>query len=287
MIRIGQFSITCINDATTHVDAGGAFGLVPRALWQRLLPPDEDNLVPMSQLCLYVEAHGRRIIVDTGMGTRLTDRQRRFWRVQNEGGLLRGLAALGIMPEQIDLVINTHLHSDHCGGNTRWLSAEDHTIVPTFPNAEYVVQRQEYEDAAHPNERTAATYIAENFEPLRASGQLRLLEGDTELLPGVVGMVTPGHTPGHMSVAFHDGGETALFVCDLASYAIHFERLAWMTAYDVEPLRTLETKRRMQQWALDHDATLIFVHDTQRPVGKLRRGESSVYVEPLDVRWLE
>jgi glyoxylase-like metal-dependent hydrolase (beta-lactamase superfamily II) len=287
MIRVGQFSITCINDAITYVDAGGAFGLVPRALWQRLLAPDEDNLVPMSQLCLYVEARGRRIVVDTGMGTRLTDRQRRFWRIQNEGGLLRGLAALGVAPEQIDLVINTHLHSDHCGGNTRWRSPEDHTVVPTFPNAEYVVQRQEYEDASHPNERTAATYIAENFEPLRASGQLRLLEGDTELLPGVVGMVTPGHTPGHMSVAFHDGGETALFVCDLASYAIHFERLAWMTAYDVEPLRTLETKRRMQQWALDHDATLIFVHDTQRPVGKLRRRESSVYVEPLDVRWLE
>ncbi len=287
MIRVGQFSITCINDAMTYVDAGGAFGLVPRALWQRLLPPDEDNLVPMSQLCLYVEAHGRRIVVDTGMGTRLTDRQRRFWRIQKEGGLLRGLAALGVAPEQIDLVINTHLHSDHCGGNTRWRSTEDHTVVPTFPNAEYVVQRREYEDASHPNERTAATYISENFEPLRASGQLRLLEGDTELLPGVVGMVTPGHTPGHMSVAFHDGGETALFVCDLASYAIHFERLAWMTAYDVEPLRTLETKRRMQQWALDHDATLIFVHDTQRPVGKLRRSESSVYVEPLDVRWLE
>lgn len=287
MIKIGQFSITLINDAMTYVDAGGAFGLVPRALWSRLLPPDENNLVPMSQVCLYVEAHGKRIIVDTGMGTRLTDRQRRFWQIQNEGGLPRGLATLGVAPEQIDLVINTHLHSDHCGGNTRWRSADDHTVIPTFPNAEYVVQQREYEDATHPNERTAATYIAENFEPLRASGQLRLLDGDTELLPGIVGMVTPGHTPGHMSVAFHDGGETALFVCDLACYAIHFERLAWMTAYDVEPLRTLETKRVMQQWALEHDATLIFVHDSKRPVGKLRRGESSVHVEPLDVRWLD
>ncbi len=286
MIQVGDIKITLINDVMTYVDGGGAFGLVPRKLWSRYFTPDDDNLIPMSQLCLYVEAQGKRIVVDTGLGTKLEDKHRRFWKVQNEGGLLRGLASLGVTPEQIDLVINTHLHSDHCGGNTRWMNDDDHTVVPTFPNATYYVQKQEYEDATHPNERTGATYLAPNFEPLMQRGQLKLVEGDTKFVEGITGIVTRGHTPTHTSIAFESQGQAALFVCDLASYAVHFEKLAWMTAYDVEPLHTLESKRTMQAWALERDATLFFVHDPFRPVGKLRQNGTSMTIEKMDEGWI-
>lgn len=176
------------------------------------------------------------------------------------------LNRLGIAPEQIDLVIDTHLHGDHAGGNM--LLSSSGALVPAFPNAEYVVQRREYADAMHPNERTRATYFADNFDPLVKSGQMRLLDGDTDLAPGIRGVVTPGHTPGHMSVIVQSSGESLMFVCDFASYAIHFERLGWMTAYDIEPIVTLETKRKWQPWALENRAILVFPHDKFRPMGR-------------------
>ncbi len=267
MLQLGELRLHLINDCCIKVDPGGAFGLVPRVLWSPLMPPDENHLVPMNQHCLLVQAGGKNIVVDVGYGHKLPDKQIRYMQLERPAGsLLDALARLGLAPEDIHLVIDTHLHADHASGNTR--IGVNGVIEPVFPNAEYVVQRREYEDAMHPNERTRATYLPDNYEPLAASGQMRLLDGDCELAPGVFGVVTPGHTPGHMSVRFEGGGQHAAFVCDLASYAIHFERLGWMTAYDVEPLVTLETKRRWQQWALDTNAVLIFPHDPLRPVGR-------------------
>ncbi len=130
------------------------------------------------------------------------------------------------------------------------------------------MQAREYHDATHANERTRATYLVENFAVLKETGRLRLLDGDTDFGSGIRGVVTPGHTPGHMSIILENGGQSVMFVCDLASYAIHFERLGWMTGYDVEPLVTLETKRIYQSWALDNQALLIFPHDSVRPVGR-------------------
>lgn len=266
---VGELQIHLIRDALVKVDAGGAFGLVPRALWSRFLAPDAENMVPMPLHNLALRAGGKTIVIDTGIGEKLPAKQRAIWRLERpRGGLVGGLARLGIAPEEVDLVIDTHLHADHCGGNTRL--AEDGAPVPVFPNAEYVVHRREYGDASQPNERTRATYLPENFAPLRRTGQLRLLEQDEETLaPGVVAVRTPGHTPGHLSVRFESAGQHALFVCDMASYSIQFAKLGWMTAYDVEPLVTLETKRLWQVWALKHDALLIFPHDHQVPAGRL------------------
>lgn len=262
MLTIGDIQLYLISDGVVWVDSGGAWGLVPRPLWSRYLQPDEQHRVPMILTCLLVRAAGRTLVVDTGLGEKLSPRTAELWGMQRpQGTMLDGLARLGVAPEQVDLVINTHLHSDHCGGNTR--RTPDGEIAPTFPNADYVVQRREFEDATHPNERTRATYLQENFAPLYKRGQLRLLDGDAEIVPGVRAIVTPGHTPGHQSVLFESGGQAALFVADLASYAIQFEKLAWMTAYDVEPLITLETKRRWQRWALQTGGLLLFQHDTQ------------------------
>ncbi len=281
MIQIGDIRIHLINDCDIMVDPGGAFGLVPRALWSPLLPPDEDHLVPMVQTCVLIQTSGMNILCDVGYGHKLTEKQKQFMKLQRpRGDVLAGLDRLGLRADDIQLVINTHLHGDHCGGNT-YYDAEGR-VQPTFPRAQHVVQRREYEDATHPNERTRATFIQDNHVPLYESGQLRLLDGDTDLAPGVRGIVTPGRTPGHMSVLIESRGEYALFVCDLASYAIHFERLGWMTGYDVEPLVTLETKRIWQRWALETNAVLIFPHDSQRHAGRYVQEGDRARVVSLD-----
>jgi glyoxylase-like metal-dependent hydrolase (beta-lactamase superfamily II) len=273
MIQIGDIQLHLLDDCDVMVDPGGAFGLVPRALWSPLLPPDADLLVPMTQTCVLIRLpDGTNILCDTGYGTKLAAKMQAALRLKRpRGGLLDGLARLGLRAEDIQIVVNTHLHNDHCGGNT-YLDA-DGRIQPTFPNARHVVQHREYDDAIRPNERTRATYIADNFQPLVERGQMQLLQSDTDIAPGVRGVVTPGHTPGHMSVLVESGGEHGMFVVDLASYAIHFERLGWMTAYDVEPMITLEHKRKWQAWALQTNAILIFCHDSQRHAGRYIMGE--------------
>jgi glyoxylase-like metal-dependent hydrolase (beta-lactamase superfamily II) len=287
MLQIGDIRVHLMNEHFSKVDPGGAFGLVPRVLWSPLLPPDEDQLVPMCATCLLVQTAGRNIVIDTGYGDKLTDKQIANFRLQRPQGLLPdSLARIGLSADDIHLVIDTHLHGDHAGGNTRF-GEDGKTILPVFPNAEYVVQRREYEDAMHPNERTRATYFPINYQPLYESGQLRLLDGDTDLAPGVRGVITRGHTPAHMSVLLESGDQHLMFVCDLASYAIHFERLGWMTGYDVEPLETLECKRHWQQWALETNAILVFPHDTQRHAGRYVMGKDGKgKVEPINETWI-
>jgi glyoxylase-like metal-dependent hydrolase (beta-lactamase superfamily II) len=286
MIQLGDIQIAYVSDGVMYVDAGGPFGLTPRALYRGYFEPDANNTIPMALHCLLVRAAGKTIVVDTGLGEKLTDKMKQIWGLEREnGGLLAGLARHGVRAEDVDLVIDTHLHGDHCAGNTKF--TEDMSgVVPTFPNAEYVVQRREYEDAMRPNERTRATYVSLNYEPLVESGQMRLLDGDTEIVPGIFGVVTPGHTPGPQSIRFESGGKRALFVSDLASYAVHFERLGWMTAFDVEPLITLETKRHWQQWALETNALIMFQHDPKRVAGYLERegGQAErCRILPIDV----
>jgi glyoxylase-like metal-dependent hydrolase (beta-lactamase superfamily II) len=268
VFRVGDIELYLISDGIVRVDSGGAFGLVPRVLWSKYLTPDEQHRVPMVLTCLLARVAGQTLVVETGLGSKLTPKMIDIWGLTRPTGtLIEGLARLGVSPEEVNVVINTHLHSDHCAGNTVFTA--EGGVTATFPRARYVVQRREYEDAMHPNERTRATYYPVNYEPLYQSGQLTLLDGDAEVVSTVKVVVTPGHTPGHQSVLFESGGQSALFVGDMASYAIHFEKLGWMTAYDVEPLVTLETKRRWQAWALETHALLIFPHDTQIPAGHL------------------
>ena len=282
MLQIGDICIHLINDGDTLVDGGGPFGLVPRKLWQHVMQPDDDNQVPMTLTCLLVQTAGRSIVIDTGLGNKLSDKEIARWNLTRpNGGLVEGLARLGLAPADIDLVIDTHLHADHCSGNTVY--GPDGQIEPVFPNAEYVVQRREYHDAMHPNERTRGTYFPANYQPLVESGQIRLLDGDTELAPGICGMITRGHTPGHMSIRFESQGQHAAFLCDLSTYAVHIERIGWTTAYDIEPMETIETKRVWQRWALETHAVLIFPHDPFRRAGRLTQDEPGVLkLDPID-----
>jgi glyoxylase-like metal-dependent hydrolase (beta-lactamase superfamily II) len=208
----------------------------------------------------------------------LTDKQHQtYGLVREDGGLRRELARLGVTPEAVDIVINTHLHADHCGGNTMY-GTSDGELVPTFKNAEYWIQRLEWADAVFPNERTRATYWSPNFMPLQTAGHLRLLNGDTRVTTEVRTVITRGHTRAHQSVVIESEGKTALYTADMATLAVHFERLAWVTAYDVEPLESVETKRRWQRWALERDALIIFEHDTRIPIARLRANAEGLVV---------
>jgi glyoxylase-like metal-dependent hydrolase (beta-lactamase superfamily II) len=266
-MRLGKLNLQVVSDGTYWEDGGGLFGLVPKALWERVIRPDERNRLPFQLRSLVIETDRQRIIVDTGYGDKLSEKARSFISLEGSGRLLADLERLGIGPLDVDLVINTHLHSDHCGGNTRY--NHDGALVATFPRATYYVQRQELADAYFPNERTRATYLRENFEPLEQSGQLRVLWGDSLICDGVRVIVTPGHTRAHQCVVIESEGQTAAFLGDLASWPIHMERLAWVPAYDVEPMVSIETKRRVARWAVENQVLLFFEHHPEVVAGYL------------------
>ena len=269
------FAVHLLTDGTSYWDGGGTFGLVPRPKWIKLLPPDDQNRVPQELRCVLIQADGKNILVDCGVGDKPNEVLATQYDVRRPTGtLLDDLARHGLQPNDIDLVIFTHLHGDHSGWATR-LRADGKSIVPTFPNARYVVQRQEYEDATHTNERTRNTYFSDNFVPLMEHQVLELVDGDTQITPSVRVVHTPGHTAGHQSIIAQNQANQAeppyFLMGDMASYMIHFARLPWVTAYDVLPLTTIESKRKWQPWALEQRAILVSCHDTQMPVGTLIR----------------
>jgi glyoxylase-like metal-dependent hydrolase (beta-lactamase superfamily II) len=276
---IGNIEYQIVSDGIYHADGGGAFGLVPRLVWEQYFPPDEKNLLPFSINSLLIHSEGKLILVDTGYGHKLSEKARRNSGLErSDGDLLVALSRLGVKAEDIDIVINTHLHADHCGGNTM---QQDDTLVPTFSNAQYLIQRLEWADAVLPNERTQATYLPENYQPLQKTGHLKIINGNTTVTGEVRTAIARGHTRAHQVVILESAGETALFVADMSTLHYHFERLAWVTGYDVEPLESIETKRYWQQWAVEKNALIIFQHDIQIPTGKLRPDGRHFKVEPV------
>jgi len=258
------------------VEPGGAMGLVPRPLWIEHQPVDGQNRTPMDLNSLLVITQGKTILIDTGLGHKLNAKAVKNWGLEwPEGTLLQNLADLGLSPSDIDIVIDTHLHSDHCGGNT---TLDGETILPTFPNAQYHVQRLEFADAYHPDERTRGTYLPDNFVPLWEQGRLNFLHGDFEFLDNVHAIVTRGHTRGHQCILLEPKNQPPIFfIADLASFAIHFARTGWVTAYDVEPLETITTKKRWQAWAEETQATLVFQHDTHVRTARLVTNDKGRY----------
>jgi glyoxylase-like metal-dependent hydrolase (beta-lactamase superfamily II) len=229
--------------------------------------------------CLLIRSEGQTILVDTGYGNKLDDRAWQHTGLERpQGDVLAALARRGVTPADVDIVINTHLHADHCGGNTLYQGGQ---LQPAFPNARYLIQRLEWADAMAPNERTRATYLPENYLPLQASGQLELINGPTRVTGQVRTAIARGHTRAHQVVILESGSQTALFVADMATLHYHLERLAWVTAYDVEPLESIETKRYWQQWVIKRDALIIFQHDAEIVTGRLKPDKLNFRVEPV------
>jgi glyoxylase-like metal-dependent hydrolase (beta-lactamase superfamily II) len=262
--KVGSLQCHTLDAGLQRLDGGAMFGVVPRPLWEKKIPPDPRNRIPLAMRCLLIEHPDGLVLVDTGAGNKDEDRFRDIYGLENAGRAGRtrledALADLGHAPEDIRFVLNTHLHFDHAGGNT---SAGEAGPVLSFPNATYLVQRGELEFARHTNERTRASYLPPNFEPVAAARRWHLLEGDGEILPGIAVRVTPGHVPWHQVVLVSHGGETTAFVADLIPTAAHLP-LPWIMGYDLEPLRTLESKRAFLRDALAGNWRIVFEHDAQ------------------------
>ncbi len=268
--RVGNLEIAVICDGYIKLDAGAVMGLIPRVMWEPVIGKenlDAEHRMKLSLNCMVVRSGADVLLVDTGIGNKLTGAVRERAFPGEYGELLEGLAALGLRPEDVTVVANTHLHADHCGWNT--IRDENGELKPTFPNARYLVQAGEYEAAMHPNDRTRGTYFAENFSPLAESGQLELVTGETEIIPGAMFWPTPGHTLDHASIALTSEGQTAIYTGDLVHHAVQVERPAWIAAFDILPLMSLESKKALAERALRENALLICVHNPFPGVGRL------------------
>ncbi len=269
--HLGDLELLVVSDGVLRLDAGAVFGLTPRAMWEPYVPDlDEQHRLPMGLNCLVVRTGGKTVLVETGVGSKRA-RVPGGAGTEGSGGLLEGLAREGIRPEDVDIVVNTHLHFDHAGGNT---VSEGGRPRPAFPRARYFVQKGEWEAASHPNERTRGTYLAENFEPLADSRQVELVEGEVEVAKGVRMAPAPGHTADHCIVEVESGGELAVYVGELAQQPVMLERIAWISAFDVLPLVSLETKKRLIERAIERRALLVCVHAGYPGLGRLRLEDS-------------
>ena len=278
--QVGRLRCHALEAGTQRLDGGAMFGVVPKPLWERRIPADARNRIPLALRCLLVEHDDGLVLIDTGIGNKEDTKFNDIYGVDNagQGGRTRledALAELGHAPADVRWVIDTHLHFDHCGGNT--YRDEGGEVRPTFPQARYVVQRGELEFARHPNERTAGSYFAPNFEPV----SFTLVDGVAEPLAGIHCLPTPGHVPYHQSILVESAGERLCFLADLVPTAAHLP-LPWIMGYDVEPLVTLETKRRVYARAEAEGWRLMFEHDPATVAGRLGRvGKGFGLVDPL------
>ncbi len=268
---VGGWRVHAIQAGGQKLDGGAMFGVVPKPLWEKRIAPDERNRIQLGMRCLLIEHDSGLVLIDTGAGNKEDDKFYGIYGIENRGedgrtALEDGIRAAGARVDDVTLVINTHLHFDHAGGNT-WVDARG-VVRPTFPNARYVVQGGEYAWASTTNERTAASYFAHNYVPLRDAGCLDLVDGDREIVPGISVVRSPGHTPHHQSVVIRSGGEAAIFLGDLVPTSAHLP-LPWIMGYDVEPLVTLESKRVLLKRALDERWLAIFEHDATTAWGRV------------------
>jgi glyoxylase-like metal-dependent hydrolase (beta-lactamase superfamily II) len=277
--HVGSFRCFTLEGGRLRLDGGAMFGVVPKPLWSKRMPPDERNRIPMGLRCLLVEHPDGLVLIDTGLGNKEDSKFHDIYGVENRGSsgatqLEDSLFDIGYKPEEIQWVINTHLHFDHAGGNIAARPSSDgdgaRSLELAFPNATYVVQRKELEFARHTNERTRASYLSHNFDPVDAAGRWHLIEGDVEVLPGISVRVTPGHVPFHQSVLVQDKKDGAVFLGDIMPTAAHLP-LPWIMGYDLEPLRTLESKRAIVQEAVDKHWRFVFEHDPVVAFGRVVR----------------
>lgn len=278
-MKIGTIDMFPVVDGRFRLDGGAMFGVVPKVLWERCCPADEQNRIQLALTCLLIRAHGKNLLVDTGLGDKVDVKFQKMFAVDRRPTLQESLKSLGLAAEDIHMVINTHLHFDHAGGNTT--SQGGNVLAPTFPKATYYVQRGEYQDAVQANERTRASYRQENFTPIGEGRRWEGLEGDTELLPGVSAVVTRGHTRHHQSVKIESEGQVAFFLGDLIPTVSHLP-LPYIMGYDLYPLQTLETKRWVLDRAFEERWLLIFEHDPKVQMGYVKKDvEGKYYLEAV------
>ena len=265
--NLGDFELTIVSDGTYFLDAGAFFGVVPKTLWSKKVTPDELNRLDAGTNSLLVRTGDKNILIETGIGDKLPDRLVRIFK--QPAKLLENLHAAGLGPEDIDIVINTHLHFDHCGWNTVRRGGQ---IAATFPNATYYVQEKELEHGHLQLERDAISYMSPNYDPLVENGQMMLLNGDLEILPGISVKVFPGHTANMQAVLIESRGKKACYISDLIPTSNHLD-VTWVMAFDVLPLQSIESRKRYYASAIPEGWLTVFTHDHEVPWGYVERGE--------------
>ena len=272
---LGDLELITLSDGFIGLDGGAMFGVVPRTLWEKRLPPDDANRIPLSMRPLIVRDGTHTMIIDAGCGDKMDPKSAQIYKLDRRYHLDHSLAEAGLTAEDIDIVLASHLHFDHVGGFT---AIDNGRIVPRFPKAKYVAHRAEWEDATHPHDRNRASYLQENFVPLRDAGVLTLVDDDAEIIPGVRYRRSGGHTPNHQVVMIQSGGNTAVFTADMYPTSVHVPD-PWLMGYDLYPMDTLAFKKSFATEAIENEYLLFFEHDPSMAAGYLREKAGKRFVE--------
>ena len=274
-ISIGDFELTAVSDGTYVADGGAFFGVVPKVLWQRKVPADELNRIRVACNSVLIRTGKQNVLIETGIGNKLAEKTKSFFLPEQK--LLESLHAAGAAPEDIDVVINSHLHFDHCGWNTVYKNG---TAVATFPQAKYYAPRGEWEHGKLQLERDRVSYISDNYDPLLRSGQMTLLERDHEILPGISVAVYPGHTRNMWAVFVRSGGRTACYISDLIPTTWHLEP-TWVMAYDLFPLEAIENRKKYYAQAISGQWLTMFTHDPNIPWANLQQQDGKIRAQAV------
>ena len=278
-MQLGDYRVEVVPDTEFGLDGGAMFGVVPRVLWSKPCPPDNENRIRMNMNCLFVDTGAERILIETGIGDKWTPRQAEMYGIRRQRSLSESLFTItGVHADEISIVVNTHLHFDHAGGNTT-VNA-DGEVVPTFKNARYFVSRNEYAHAEAPHERDRASYLSANWRPVVESGQLELKDSDYEVVPGLKMETVTGHSHTMQCVRLNRGGTTLYSFADLVPMRAHVA-LPWIMGYDLYPVETLESKKRLLPRAAHEQWICFFYHDPDQPFGRIVEQDGKFIVEAL------
>jgi glyoxylase-like metal-dependent hydrolase (beta-lactamase superfamily II) len=277
-MKFGNFEIYSIVENSFKIDGGAMYGVVPKIIWQKFNPPDQNNLVKLDINLLLIKTDGENILIDAGIGDALSERQKRIFGVDHSSVLENRLSELHLTPEDIHLVLLTHLHADHSGGVIK--PDKDGKKLPRFPNARHVVQLEEWEEAMHPDERTSATYFTSNLKILEQEELLELVEGEDEVAKGIRLIKTGGHTPGHQAVLIEDKDDKILWPGDIIPSTYHL-RIPYVASVDLFPRETMEQKRKFLQMCLNDGWSLAFDHDLKVKIGKLEKAGEEIKIRDI------
>lgn len=277
-MKFGSFEILPFVEQRFKLDGGSMFGVIPKKIWGKMISSDDNNLIPMQANLFLFRANGKNILTDTGLGDVITEKERKIYAASGETNIEKGLKELGFSPEDIDIVFLTHLHTDHSGGA---VVDNGSGIQPRFPKATYIVQKDEWEDATNPDERTSAVYIPERLKILEAAGQLELIDGDKELMPGLKAVKTGGHTRGHMALEAESEGTTVVYYADIVPSSHHI-RVPFVPSTDLFPLDTMKVKRKLTKRMLENNIMIAFDHDIEIKLGRLREDGPKTVVDKVE-----
>jgi len=266
-VTIGDFEVAVLSDGTYELDGGAFFGVVPKVLWEKRVQPDARNMLKVGTNCLLIRDGKQTVLVETGIGSKLNEKSQAIHK--NQVRLMKDFEEAGVSPDEVDIVINTHLHFDHCGWNTYY---KDGKAVATFPRAKYYVQRGEVEHAHEQHERDRVSYLTDNYDPLIESGQMVLLDGNAEIAPGISVQLFPGHTRDLQAVIVRSGGATLCYPSDLIPTTNHLDP-TWVMGYDLYPLTSIASRHRFYEQAIPEKWMVAFTHDHEMPLAYVELGE--------------